>query len=126
MTYEAAADVRARGNNPPPRDEPPGLPSLRGNRGDGAVSVSASTSTAVEQPRVSRREADKVFVHPWPKHQNLGVWSSDPALQPNADLDALNDSGRNRYQSIDAKLSIALSNVISQAGDVARHVAVKL
>ena len=41
-------------------------------------------------------------------------------------IDALNDSGGQRYQSIDAKLSIALSNVISQAGDVARHVAIKL
>jgi len=30
------------------------------------------------------------------------------------------------YQSIDAKLSIALSNFIAQAGDVARHVAIKL
>ena len=77
--------------------------------------MSASTSTAADQPRVSRREAGKVFVSPWPKHQNLGVWTSDliksvclaandgdrtaweewlrPVLQPNADLDALNDSG---------------------------------
>ena len=89
-----------------------------------------------------------MVISAWPKHQNLGIWTSDliksvclaandgdrtaweewlrPALQPNADLDALSDSGGNRYQSIDAKLSIALSNVISQAGDVARHVSVKL
>ena len=38
----------------------------------------------------------------------------------------MNDSGGQRYQSIDAKLSIALSNVIAQAGGVARHVAIKL
>jgi hypothetical protein len=78
----------------------------------------------------------------------LGVWQSDliksvclaandgdraaweawlqPALRQNPDIDALNDSGGQRFQSIDAKLSIALSNVISQAGDVARHVAIKL
>ena len=51
------------------------------------------------------------------------VW---PALQPDADLDALNDSGGQRYQSIDAKLSLALSRVITQAGDQARHVVTKL
>ena len=89
-----------------------------------------------------------MYISPWPKHQNLGVWQSDliksvclaandgdraaweawlqPALRQNPDIDALNDSGGQRYQSIDAKLSIALSNVISQAGDVARHVAIKL
>ena len=104
--------------------------------------------TAEEPPRISRREADKVYISPWPKHQNLGVWQSDliksvclaandgdraaweawlqPALRQNPDIDALNDSGGQRFQSIDAKLSIALSNVISQAGDVARHVAIKL
>ena len=42
------------------------------------------------------------------------VW---PALQPDADLDALNDSGGQRYQSLDAKLSLALSRVITQAGE---------
>ena len=97
---------------------------------------------------MSRREADKVYVSPWPKQQNLGVWQSDliksvvlaandgdkaaweawlqPAIRPNPDIELLNDSGGQRYQSIDAKLSIALSNVIAQAGDVARHVAIKL
>ena len=49
-----------------------------------------------------------------------------PAIRPNPDIELLNDSGGQRYQSIDAKLSIALSNVIAQAGDVARHVAIKL
>ena len=109
---------------------------------------STTAFTAEEPPRISRREADKVYISPWPKHQNLGVWQSDliksvclaandgdraaweawlqPALRQNPDIDALNDSGGQRYQSIDAKLSIALSNVISQAGDVARHVAIKL
>ena len=109
---------------------------------------STTAFTAEEPPRISRREADKVYISPWPKHQNLGIWQSDliksvclaandgdraaweawlqPALRQNPDIDALNDSGGQRYQSIDAKLSIALSNVISQAGDVARHVAIKL
>ena len=73
---------------------------------------------------------------PWPKHQNLGVWTSDliksksvclaandgdrtaweewlrPALQPNADLDALNDSGGNRYinQSMLSYLLLCLTS----------------
>eukprot|EP00435_Cladocopium_sp_Y103_P000615 s137_g1.t1 len=135
------------GDDPPDDDGPPGLPSIRSTTvPDDASSFTAATN--IEPPRVSRREADKVYVSPWPKHQNLGVWTSDlikgvclaandgdraawetwlqPALQPDPDLDALNDSNGQRYQSIDAKLSIALSNVITQAGDVARHVATKL
>ena len=121
---------------------------MRGSQRESADDISTAAYTADEPPRVSRREADKVVVSPWPKQQNLGVWQSDlvksvvlaandgdraaweawlqPALRPNPDIDALNDSGGQRYQSIDAKLSIALSNVITQAGDVARHVAVKL
>ena len=136
-------------NGPPGPPNPPGLPSLRGSQRDSAIDLESTTAfTAEEPPRISRREADKVYVSPWPKHQNLGVWQSDliksvclaandgdraaweawlqPALRQNPDIDALNDSGGQRFQSIDAKLSIALSNVISQAGDVARHVAIKL
>ena len=51
----------------------------------------------------------------WQPHDGGRVaWEAwlRPALQPDADLDA---------QSIDAKLSMALSNVITQAGDVARR-----
>eukprot|EP00435_Cladocopium_sp_Y103_P024984 s2746_g6.t1 len=44
----------------------------------------------------------------------------------NPDLDALNDSGGQRFQSIDTKVSIALSSMIQQAGDVARNVAMQL
>ena len=136
-------------NGPPGPPNPPGLPSLRGSQRDSAIDLESTTAfTAEEPPRISRREADKVYISPWPKHQNLGVWQSDliksvclaandgdraaweawlqPALRQNPDIDALNDSGGQRFQSIDAKLSIALSNVISQAGDVARHVAIKL
>ena len=131
---------------PPP--DPPGLPSVRGSQRDSMDDVSTAAYTAEEPPRVSRREADKVNVSPWPKQQNLGVWQSDlvksvvlaandgdraaweawlqHATRPNPDLDLLNDSGGQRFQSIDAKLSIALSNVITQAGDAARHVSIKL
>ena len=135
-------------NGPGPPPEPPGLPSVRGSQRDSADDISTAAYTAEEVPRMSRREADKVYVSPWPKQQNLGVWQSDliktvvlaandgdkaaweawlqPAIRPNPDIELLNDSGGQRYQSIDAKLSIALSNVIAHAGDVARHVAIKL
>ena len=132
------------GGGPP---NPPGLPSLRGSQRNSQDDELASQSTLTldEAPRVSRREADKVTISPWPKHQHLEVWTAEtvmaiclaandgdraaweawvwPALQPDADLDALNDQ---RYQSLDAKLSLALSRVITQAGDQARHVATKL
>ena len=49
-----------------------------------------------------------------------------PALADNPDLDAFNDSGGARIQSIDTKLSIALSSVIHQAGESARDVAMQL
>ena len=119
-------------NGPPGPPNPPGLPSLRGSQRDSAIDIESTTAfTAEEPPRISRREADKVYISPWPKHQNLGVWQSDliksvclaandgdraaweawlqPALRQNPDIDALNDSGGQRFQSIDAKLSIALS-----------------
>ena len=54
------------GPGPPPN--PPGLPSVRGSVHDSADDVSTAAFTAEEAPRISRREADKVQVSPWPKH----------------------------------------------------------
>eukprot|EP00435_Cladocopium_sp_Y103_P016833 s4812_g4.t1 len=129
-------------SDPPPPPEP----STRGSYADDAFSQ--SNFSAVEAPRISRREADKVFVPAWPKVQDVVSWQSDvakgvilaandgdraawqewlqPALARHPDLDALNDSGGQRFQSIDTKLSIALSNMIQQAGDVARNVSTQL
>ena len=81
---------------------------------------------------------------PWPKIQDVETWKSDavksvilaandgdraawqewilPAIADNPDLDALNDSGGSRFQSIDTKLSIALTSVINQAGEAGRDV----
>ena len=64
-------------NGPGPPSEPPGLPSMRGSQRDSADDISTAAYTAEEVPRMSRREADKVYVSPWPKQQNLGVWQSD-------------------------------------------------
>ena len=65
-------------NGPPGPPNPPGLPSLRGSQRDSTIDLESTTAfTAEEPPRISRREADKVYISPWPKHQNLGVWQSD-------------------------------------------------
>eukprot|EP00435_Cladocopium_sp_Y103_P068700 s172_g32.t1 len=137
--YRRAAESRTLGSNvprgdgqpgddppgdDPPGDGPPGLPSIRSSPRDTNADdlTSVTAATAIETPRVSRREADKVFVSPWLKHQNLGIWTSDlikgvclaandgdraaweawlqPAVQQDPDLDALNDSDGQRFQSI--------------------------
>eukprot|EP00435_Cladocopium_sp_Y103_P002157 s8364_g1.t1 len=65
------------GDDPPDDDGPPGLPSIRSTTiPDDASSFTAATN--VEPPRVSRREADKVYVSPWPKQQNLGYQGEKP------------------------------------------------
>ena len=135
------------GDDPPDPDGPPGLPpSWRGSTFDD--NMSQSNVTVAEVPRVSRREADKITVGAWPKVQDVETWKSDvtksvtlaandrdraawqewlrPALADNPDLDALNDSGGPSFQSIDTKLSIALTNVINQAGEAGRDVQMQL
>ena len=137
----------------PPYDDPPdpiglpGLPpSLRGSTFDD--NMSQSNITVADIPRVSRREADKITVGPWPKVQDVETWKSDvtksvtlaandgdraawqewllPALADNPALDAHNDSGGPRFQSIDTKLSIALTSVINQSGEAGRDVQMQL
>ena len=77
---------------------PPGLPSLRGSQRDSAIDLESTTAfTAEEPPRISRREADKVYISPWPKHQNLGVWQSD--LIKSVCL-AANDGDRAAWESL--------------------------
>ena len=124
---------------PPPRFPP----SWRGST-YADDNMSQSNVTVADAPRVSRREADKITVGPWPKIQDVETWKSDvvksvilaandgdraawqdwilPAIADNPDLDALSDSGGSRFQSIDTKLSIALTSVINQAGEAGRDV----
>ena len=120
---------------PHPPGQPPGFPpSLRRSTYDD--NMSQSNITVAEIPRV------------WSKFQDVESWKSDvmksvtlaandgdrvawqewilPAVADNPDLDALNDSGAARFQSIDTKLSIALPSVIHQAGGSARDVAMQL
>ena len=67
------------GGGPP---NPPGLPSLRGSQRNSQDDELASQSTLTlnEAPRVSRREADKVTISPWPKHQHLEVWTAETVM----------------------------------------------
>ena len=95
----------------------------------------------VTEVKISRREADKIIVPPFPKVTHLDSWMSycianvlgacadpnheewiawmNPAFRPNPDIDALNDSGHIKFKSIDIKLGIAMSATLKSAGDVA-------
>ena len=95
----------------------------------------------VTEVKISRREADKVIVPPFPRVTHLDSWMSfcianvlgacadpnheewiawlNPAFRPNPDIDALNDSGHIKFKSIDINLGIAMSAMLKAAGDVA-------
>ena len=51
------------------------IPSLRGSIPDDTASQ--SNLSGIDAPRVSQRKADKVFVGPWPKVQDVDNWKSD-------------------------------------------------
>ena len=85
---------------------------------------------------------------PWPRCQDLDVWRSgtvhavcvasgdpdkrawqnwlDPAQRSHPDSELLADSGDFRFQSIDSKLSIALQNMVENAGEVASEVKIRI
>ena len=95
----------------------------------------------VTEVKISRREADKVIVPPFPKVTHLDSWMShcianvlgacadpnheewiawlNPAVRPNPDIDGLNDSGHLKFKSIDIKLGIAMAAMLKAAGDTA-------
>ena len=52
-------------------------------------------------------------------------WLS-PAQVPHPDYEALADSGGFRFQSIDSKLSIALQNMVENAGEAASEVRIRI
>ena len=116
----------------PAGGDPPGPPS------DAPIDEDVADVTEV---KISRREADKVIVPPFPKVTHLDSWMShcianvlgacadpnheewiswlNPAFRPNPDIDALNDSGHIKFKSIDIKLGIAMSAMLKSAGDIA-------
>ena len=103
--------------------------------GDGAD----TGDLANDKPKISRREADKVVVPPFPKVLNLDAWKAstttnvlaacaDPhqedwvrwlqeAYKPFPDIEKLNDSGGVRFNSIDVKLASAMISMLKGAGD---------
>ena len=125
----ANSTSRKPGDNDPNGGDPPG---------DGTDIEGAAN----DKPRISRREADKVTVPPFPKVLNLDAWKAatttnvlaacaDPhqedwvrwlqeAYKPFPDIEKLNDSGGVRYNSIDSidvKLASAMISMLKGAGD---------
>ena len=100
------------------------------------------------KPRISRREADKVIVPPWPKSHDLDGWKSQllsnilsacadadqeawiswmgDAYKMHPDIPALGDSGGSRFATIDIKLANALNAMITSSGDSGREVGMEI
>ena len=89
-------------NGPPGPPNPPGLPSLRGSQRDSAIDLESTTAfTAEEPPRISRREADKVYISPC---RNIKIWefgnlilSRAYASQPMTAIEPHGKHGYNRH-----------------------------
>ena len=97
-----------------------------------------------ERPRISRKEAERVSIPPWPKIHQLDNWKmqllmnvlsacADPdtdtwtkwleqALGLNPDLNLLSDSGGDRFATIDIKMAMGMQNMLRQAPDEAKDV----
>ena len=109
--------------------------------------ASASSSSPIFATKVSRKEDLKVNVPPWPKVNDIGLWkanliqaiviaTNDSDQQPwidwikeaidDPDPDKLMDSGNPRFHSIDAKLGLALTKVVSDSKEEGNNVAMKL
>ena len=91
------------------------------------------------RPRISRKEAEKVNVPPWPKITKLDSWkmaltmnvtsaSADPDIEVwvswvacafvvNPDLEFLADSGGERFAMMDIKLALSLQTMLRSAPD---------
>ena len=97
-----------------------------------------------ERPRISRKEAERVTIPNWPKIHQLDNWKmqllmnvlsacADPhtdtcsrwlaqALGLDPDLNLLNDSGGDRFATIDIKMAMGTQNMLRQAPDEAKDV----
>ena len=94
------------------------------------------------RPRISRKEAERVNVPPWPKITKLDSWkmalamnvtsaSADPDIEVwmswvacafvvNPDLECLADSGGERFAMMDIKLALSLPTMLRSAPDDAK------
>ena len=100
------------------------------------------------RPRISRREADKIVVPPWPKSHDLDGWKSQllsnvlsacadsdqdawiawlsESFKINPGIEKMSDSGGSRFSTIDVKLANALNAMITSSGDSGREVGVEI
>ena len=108
----------------------------------------ASSSTTSSHKGEKLREADKIVVPPWPSVAGLKAWKTrvitnlfvacgdrdqkawgdwiSEAMIDNPDMDKLARIAEPRFQSMDAKLSIALNGMLDNAGELANDVKQKL
>ena len=97
-----------------------------------------------DRPRISRKEAERVNVPPWPKITKLDSWkmaltmnvtsaSADPDIElwmsgvgcafvVNPDLDFVADSEGERFAMMDIKLALSLQTMLRSAPDDAKDV----
>ena len=100
------------------------------------------------KPRISRREADKIVVPPWPKSHDLDGWKSQllsnvlsacadsdqdawiawlsESFKINPGIEKMSDSGGSRFSTIDVKLANALNAMITSSGDSGREVGMEI
>ena len=140
-------DVHDGGPDPEPDDDDPGdSPSRRNRRGPGHDPPGGDDPDGGGDPeytdvKISRREADKVVVPPFPTVTHLESWMSqcianvlsafaDPnqenwievvesSFRPHPDIEALNDSGHKKFKGIDVKLGVAMSAMLRAGSDKA-------
>ena len=140
-------DAHDGGHDPEPDDDDPGdRPSKRNRRGPGPDPPDGDDPEGGDDPeytdvKISRREADKVVVPPFPRVTHLESWMSQcianvlsacadpkqeewmkwlsPAFRPHPDIEALNDSGHKKFKGIDVKLGVAMSAMLRAGSDKA-------
>ena len=113
-----------------------------------AEARSSKTEASESNSRISRKEADKVVVPPWPKSHDLDGWKSqlmanvlsacaDPdqeawiswigeSFKMHPDITRMSDSGGIRFTTIDIKLAIALNAMIASSGDNGKEVGMEI
>ena len=113
-----------------------------------AEAKSSKTEASESNSRISRKEADKVVVPPWPKSHDLDGWKSqlmanvlsacaDPdqeawiswigeSFKMHPDITKMSDSGGIRFTTIDIKLAIALNAMIASSGDNGKEVGMEI
>ena len=119
-----------------------------GEEAHAEAAESGKAESSESKSRISRREADKVVVPPWPKSHDLDGWKSqlmanvlsacaDPdqetwiswigeSFKLNPDITRMNDSGGLRFTTIEVKLANALNAMIASSGDNGKEVGMEI